>query len=631
MPIYPNEVCPICGENPNLTYICEDCHEIFCEDCVDIHEEENLGCVQCGSTDIHYDKHGHPFCRDCGGNNLRTIKKLIPSCRICESENVISIVDKQKNLIEEFKTIIKDTRAFLRPFEELVERLNRYRHNLYQLRKEYPPCYHYPTLESDALILFKLFDKAKNTLYEHVNRFFQEIQHNINYIAEIHVTHPSNLTYIGEILKHFERERKKITNLSINNAENIDERLASVEEQIEFMESMQSLFTTFVGKLQLEPDEKIVYGLKCKLSTGTTKNKDFSNKNGTILITSKRLYFYHEQGVFQKRTVQLFSVKLSDLQQAGVKGKLKKKVSLEFLNSMYKFSITKDSRDKLIQWIENARKFDKNNIIDENDIKKLAKYKINTKLFREDLENTIYELIGFHGSFTNSQSLNQSNQTIHSSMYRRKGLQNPSSSSNQDMRFKPLNFPKNPQQPSIRENQGVFRTFSQNYEKSTKPLMTPAGHYGYPHDHSSSFNYPNFGKKEPNPVNYFNSSQSTEFCSPNPNSGLNIGNQSNFGHFSMEHSQNIKNYQNSPYSQNMNSFTSHYNEEMNLRKQVEQMRQEDFALNQTISMLEQRYDNGLINNVEFIKSYKEMQRQKYVIQSKINQIEKYLSEKTFNN
>ncbi len=637
-----NESCPLCGKNINLTYICEDCHEIFCEDCVDLHGEDSLVCTQCKGTDIHYDKHGRSFCRDCGSHDMRNIKKLNPSCRICDSENVVSIEEKQKQLIEEFKTIIKDTRAFIKPLEDMVNRLTQYRHKLYQLRKEYPPCFHYPTLENDAIHYFKSFDKAKSTLYEHVNRFFQEIQHNINYIAEIQVTHPSNLPYIGEILNHFERERKKVTNLSINNMELIDKRISPEEEKVEFMELMQGIFTSFIGKLQLESDEKIVFALKCKLSTGTNKKKDYSNKNGTILITSKRLYFYHEQGVFQKRTVQLFSVKLSDLQQAGVKGRLKKKVSLEFLNSMYKFSISKNNREELINWIEKARKYKANNKNDEDSFKKLAKYKLNTKLFREDLENTIYELIGYHGSYVDNPISNPSSQAIHSSMHRREGLSghnsNPNLNSNQDLRFRPMNFQNNSQiQDPIRE-QNRYGPNSKRLENPAKNLMTPAGHYGYPHDHSTSFNSPNRDQNRVDPRRYSNSYQSNEFASQNIPTGL--GSQNNFGQSPMENpppqdfNNNVDEFRlynqsapNSAYPPNMKNFYTNHNEEMNLKSQIEKLRQEDYALTQTISMLEQKSDKGMINNIEFVKSYKQMQRDKYIIQNKINQIKDRINEK----
>jgi len=651
LPIYPSEVCPVCGKNPNITYICEDCNEIFCEDCVDLHGEDNIVCLQCGGADIHYDKHGRSFCRDCGCREMRNVKNLNPTCRICESENVVLIEDKQSQLIEEFKTIIKDTRAFIKPLEDMAERMTHYRHSLYQLRNEHPPCYHYPTLEDDAFLNFKLFDKAKSTLYDHVNKFFQEIQHNINYISEIQVIHPSKLPHVSDILKHFERERKKVTNLSINNVELIDKRINPDEEKVEFMEAMQANFTSFIGQLQLERDEKIVFALKCRLSTGTTKKKDYSNKNGTILITSKRLYFYHEQGVFQKRTVELFSVKLSDLQQAGVKGRLKKKVSLEFLNSMYQFSISKDNREELINWIEKARKFDSKNKNNEAGFKKLAKYKLNTKLFREDLENTIYELIGYHGSYVDNPISNPINQTIHSSMYRPKGLQGHSSNSypnrnlypnqtpNQESRFRPMNYQDiPPEQENITNHNryGSYLEDDKNNGAPTQRLMTKAGHYGYPHDHSDSFRNQNFNQKTPNPVRYSNSYQANEFSSQNVQPDF--GSQNNFGQVPIGNPQNFNNgnndyrfkNQSAPNSappSNMNNFYTQHNEEMKLRKQVDKLRQEDYALTRTITMLEQRSDKGMINNIEFVKSYKQLQYEKYTIQEEINRIEKFLSEK----
>ena len=115
--------------------------------------------------------------------------------------------------------------------------------------------------------------------------------------------------------------------------------------------------------MKLEAEERIVFGLNCKLSSGANSEKGFSNKNGTILITNRRIYFYHEQGVFKKKTVELFAVKLADLQATQVKGKLKKKVSLQFLNSMYNFSLSKKKRAILVDWIERAQEFDIKNTL----------------------------------------------------------------------------------------------------------------------------------------------------------------------------------------------------------------------------------------------------------------------------
>ena len=179
------------------------------------------------------------------------------------------------------------------------------------------------------------------------------------------------------------------------------------------------------GKITLAQDEKIIFALNCKLAEGNSQGNGMSSKNGTILLTNKKIYFFHQQGVFKKKSVLLFSVDIDDLQQVGVKGRLKKQVSLEFLNSMYRFTITKDNREKLIEWIEKARVFDSSATQDDDNFKKLEKFKLNIKLFREELENAIYQLIGMGtatGSLQGSRSLAHSLGNETSGKFSPKGL-----------------------------------------------------------------------------------------------------------------------------------------------------------------------------------------------------------------
>lgn len=91
----------------------------------------------------------------------------------------------------------------------------------------------------------------------------------------------------------------------------------------------------------------------------------------------------------------------------------------------------------------------------------------------------------------------------------------------------------------------------------------------------------------------------------------------------------VNNYPKSGFSQN----PFHPNQEIQLRTEIQQFRQEEFGLLQTIKALEQRFDSGLMNYVEFIKSYKELQKQLYFVQDKIQQTEKYLHDNydMFNN
>ncbi|UYP48242.1 hypothetical protein NEF87_004527 [Candidatus Lokiarchaeum ossiferum] len=623
MPMYPHEVCPQCGENPNITFICEDCHEIFCEDCVVIKTEELLVCMQCNSKNVSEDKHGHHFCRDCGSRDMRNLKNLIPTCRNCDSGNVIRIEDKQEQLLDDYKSIISNTRSFVNPFEKMVERLNHFKSNLFQLRQDFPQCHHYPNLEADSQLLFKMFEAAKTNLYDHVNRFFQDIQRNIHYINEIRVTHPSNFTFIMEILRQFERERMKVVDLANSGLHPLESRLEPIEEKIEFMQTIQAQFNPFLGKLKLEPAEKIVFGIKCKLSTGVTEDKDFNNKNGTILITSKRLYFFHEQGVFKKRNVLLISVQITDLQYAGVKGKINKKVSLEFLNSMYKFTLSKENRDELVEWISKAQDFESQLTQGDNNLKIFSKHKIHIKVFREELENAIYELIGFHGSRNHNSAVSTSH-AVNAKMYRTTNLPGPTKMTPPQI---PHQYPsgtssssfQNPYLPNIPDLKK--KSYVNNNFDS---FATPAGHFGYPHDRGSLNEYfaepgvispqrsivqpvPRYGGyNNPStnpPFHPRNSSRNSYPTPPTPRFGSNLNSQTS-----------------------LNQWSARGSEELEIKNEINQLRQEEFALNQTLKMLEQRYDGGYIQNVEFVKSYKELQRKYYMISNRITQLQQYLQE-----
>ncbi|WP_457557600.1 PH domain-containing protein [Candidatus Harpocratesius sp.] len=728
MPIYPNEVCPICNENPNLQYICESCHEVFCEDCVELRTEEQYICLTCGSKNISFNKYDHPYCDDCGGHEVRMANKVLPTCPNCESTQVVRIVDKQRSLIDTYKQIINNTRQFLAPFESILNKLQTFRNKIFEIRQEYPQCYHHPTLESDSLLLFKLFDNGKNRVYDQANRFFQEIQRNIHYINEIQITHPSNLAYISEILNHFERERLKVEKLAKNEVEPLLNRLEPLEDKIGFMERMQSLFNKFLPKLHLDNDEKIVYGLNCKLSSGVNDKQGYSNKNGTILITSKRIYFYHEQGVFKKRTVLLFSVQLSDLQAAEVKGRLKKKVSLQFLNSMYDFSISKNKREIMVDWIERAQEFEVKNIINETHFKQLIKYRLTTKLFSEELENAIYNLVGYHGIFQNRGQVRYDSQSntnfFNSSMFRANQFTNQygnnnffnrhaSKFQNYDNNYNNNSNNSNFHNPSFTQYQmnkewEPRREFYQQNPIHSRGTSNPFTQRVYPGQTASSSSRDNYFSSGAN-YSQFNQNNTSFYSDPFFQKGIrrdrsqpdpranNYGNtyfgssdkfskfskfskSANFGNFNhSRNSNNSNNYsnlnnsnntsnssnfknspftspgsfsqqsqfsQNSPFRKNSSapfgtsgfsassfqSFDQSMNndpfssEEMNIRAELERLRSDQYAFQNTLQKLEYQYDRGVISNPEFVKSYQDLLREYYIITNKIQHLEGYLHE-----
>jgi hypothetical protein len=73
---------------------------------------------------------------------------------------------------------------------------------------------------------------------------------------------------------------------------------------------------------------------------------------------------------------------------------------------------------------------------------------------------------------------------------------------------------------------------------------------------------------------------------------------------------------------NHNAFGN--NEETRMRNELYQLQQDEFGLMQTIKMLEQRFDGGSMENVDFVKNYREMQKQFYQVQERIKQIQGHL-------
>jgi hypothetical protein len=509
------------------------------------------------------------------------------------------------------------------------------------------------------------------------------------------------LSYINEILDFFERERRKVEESSKSKIESISPKITAIRDKIDFMETVQASFMKYLGKLKLESDEQIVYYQPCKLASGKNTDDAYSNKGGTIMLTSKRLYFLHEQGLFRKQTVVLFRVLIEDIQSAGVTGKLVKKLSLESLNSMYNFKLRKDDRDKLLNWIERARKFATHNQIDRESWQQLNRAKINSSMFQEQLEQAIYKLIGFRGS--NSQSGRQSsNQIVNEKMFHTRHLPQ------QNHPMNSTNFTRK----STHSNHSFFRQASGPSTKINR-MRTQGGHFGYPHDkypdQESNFNRDNtisFSQRSnssrgntqhrnPNlynpsyqssnnqsnysPYNSYNQDsrygnrqsfsnftghqkvpdqswrRKIQFNQPNPSS--NYGFAQNFEDYGNNSSdrygsqdQNISHtyfgrknsemgssaYNNPDNNPDMDSQLNNHpfapsssrsddfhmgNQEFQLKTSIENFRQEQFALQNTIQTYERSFNAGKIPHSEFLKNFQEMQKDLFKITSHIKELE----------
>jgi hypothetical protein len=68
-------------------------------------------------------------------------------------------------------------------------------------------------------------------------------------------------------------------------------------------------------------------------------------------------------------------------------------------------------------------------------------------------------------------------------------------------------------------------------------------------------------------------------------------------------------------------------EEMQIRSEIARLQTEKYSIQNTIQMLEQKYDTGNMADPEFVKTYQEMQRRSYHVSDRLAQLEKYLQDR----
>lgn len=386
---YYEELCPFCENNLLLIYLCEECSAVFCGDCLKEAYTDELICSNCGHTNILKNKSDKFVCKECKSENIISIKKKVQVCPNCGDNHVIKISDKIQKIRDHFKKTVDNTRKFVTPLKNTSDEINRIKEKIALLRKEPVPIYHFPQLELEILQLVKLFDNVKDAVNQKAVDYYDEINRNIKYFYHLNNLQPKVLPIISALAESFEKhlmENEQFVNQSILR---LADRISAIQLKLNFMETVHTLFMEYKDLITLEPEEKAVFGLNCKLDEGETKEDiELKSKSGTILLTNRRLYFFYEKGVIKKKTTLLFSVLLDDLQTVQVEGTISKKLSLEFVDSMYKFKLSKENRSQLIDFIEKARLFD-NNKTDETNTMALKNIDITVKKFTDSIEEAI--------------------------------------------------------------------------------------------------------------------------------------------------------------------------------------------------------------------------------------------------
>jgi len=634
------QICRFCHRYVKLAYYCEECGSSCCSECLHEKKVDFFICQECKSKNIELsNSENKKVCMDCGAESIVKANQRLKSCPKCDSHQIINIYEKKEELEKNFLELIKSTRLFINPLKEILDKLYFYQLKIKEVRDPPNKYYHFPQMESDLLAFFKLFNYIQTTIFEKINVHFHQINQNKEYFFDIYTQPNSNINIIEGIFENLSRSYNSIEEFININSETFNDGFETIKKNLDFITKVSYYFNSYNKILRLAEGEKPVYAIYAKLTNGLNSHDKYKKDKGILFITNFDLSFIHEYGIKKKKKELIFKAPVKDLTRLREKGKIFKKLYIEFAYGKYEFTLPPKSLSRVIEYILLARSFDETTIYDQKSAKKLQYIDLDLN----DLTNFIEESINSFFSIKCQYNKNFEN------LY----------TQNRDLAYP---FGVHPNQihniPS--------RTSSQflNSHNNTQPwLNIPVN--SYKRINSSSYPQPIPGQSpaiiDNNQVPEYDNNHLfiQNLCNPNrfqnyipqrihPNSEL-INNLN-----PQIHNQNINNhYSENDYFLNKKPIFQDYNRnhlthlfdseyippdnsyrykqklfklDKEKHKKMLELDKERYSLKETLKKLDNKFDQGIISEVDYFKTFKNLQKEIYLIEKKIQDLQTSMEE-----
>ncbi|MFX1392290.1 MAG: B-box zinc finger protein [Promethearchaeota archaeon] len=652
------QICRFCQREMKVIFYCEDCGVACCSDCLRDDFLEDFVCQACNSKKIQFNEtEDSKVCKDCGSENVIKITQHYKSCPKCHSHRILNIYEKKEELEQKFLELIKSARIFIQPFRDVINDLYLIRHKIKQSREAPIRCFHYPKMESELLALFKQVEYTKENLLGKINTHFRHLAMNKEYFFDIYNQPNSNVRIIENILESLCQTHDSIERFVNNNIKDIVEKFDDFKINLQFIEKITKLFLPYQQFLNLAEKEKPVYAIKTKLTNGLDSQKRFKKSKGILFITNFDLSFVHEYGLMKKKRELIFKAPVDDLIKIRDRGKLFKKLFIQFDYGKYEFSFPSDIVSKIIDYIILARSFQENDIYDFESAKKLQEIDI-------DLNDLIkYIEDGINSFFNLKCQYNQNNQ-------------NTDNSENEEFESFLNNFQKHPQywipkymnnymsdrppdnsilygQPDspipFPEDYDYYRNRfypQNNYNPYRSQSYNPINNYQYyerpyPFHNRSDFDErnilmkrlkraQNFDQQFPprmNRVRYNPFNEMNVFRENEPLFNDNFNNS--FNDYHKNHISELFNQEAPPIDNIYNNRNHIYEFDKKIYKKMIELKREKYSLKETLKKLDDKFDQGIIAEVDYFKTFKNLQKEIYLIDKKIKSLTKKVEDERF--
>jgi len=390
------QICRFCQRNTNLAYYCENCGTSCCSDCLDDQKVEVYECQDCNLRKIEIQgSENKRICIVCGKDNIIKLTQYIKSCPKCHSQKIINIYEKKEKLEQKFLELIKISREFVSPFRDVINLLYLIRQKIKKARDPPIQCYHFPKMESKLLSLFKLIKYLEINLLERISTHFHYLASNKEYFFNIYLQPNSNIKVIEGILDNLNKSHESIDDFIKNNINMINEDINTIKKNLVFTDKITEYFSAYKRFINIATDEKPVYAIKAKLSNGLTNQDMLKRNKGILFITNLDLSFVQEYGLIKKKQGLIFKAPVDDLLRIKEKGKLLKKLYIEFSYGKYEFTLPNKVISRVIEYILLARNFDETTIYDKESARNLENINIDLNKLNNFIEDGINSFFSF--------------------------------------------------------------------------------------------------------------------------------------------------------------------------------------------------------------------------------------------
>jgi len=683
------QICHFCQRTIKVAYYCEDCGTSCCSDCLNEEKIETLTCQDCNSQKIYTSKGKKPICEDCGSANITQLNQILKSCPRCHSHQILNIYEKKEELEKNFLNLIKNARILIEPFKNMANSLIVFRQKVENARAPPIRCHHYPNMESELYSLVKLFIYAKDNLLEKINILFHHLSLNKEYFFDIYNQPNSNVRIIEGIFENLNRTSISIKDFLETNSETIKKGLIPLQNNLQFIKKISNLFEMYKKYLNLAEKEKPVYAIHAKLANGLNSQDKYRKNKGILFITNFDLSFIHLYGKFKKKQKNIFKAPVEDLTKLKIKGRVFKKLYIEFPYGRYEFTLPPNSLNKVLDYIIIARNFDETVVFDEEIAKKLYEIEIDISEVLNFIEEAINSFFSIRCQYTNIKPSKQNLQEYTNNNSNLQGTYPPAGNltiqqsysnpaySQTNPRFDPnsgfQNYPTHQNiyntPPFYQPNYARINGLSQRiqtphdlryYGNDIRNLLPP--NYNENEFFLQNFNNPNriqnyqphrganpyndlisdieeknilmrkleqmqkYGKASPPDYYGINTAPLDELLydshydrSPN----ISNDNQPAYHRYSKNH---LSDLFNSDYSFSSSKKRDRLKIDKLKKKKMLELEKERFSIEQTLNTLDSKFNDGIISEIDYFRTYKNLQKDLYLIDKKIENLENEMRE-----